>query len=332
MPSAVDVVTICFSAELKMLQMQARSIERFMDPSTLGKCIFIINDPDHSEECHRFIDRIILPELTWLAARISIIDSADLDGALRGSGWLTQQALKLMSARHVATNHYLVLDAKNHFIAPVGDTPLFHGHRPRARTAIPTRNQRKWLDASLAYFDLDRSQGAKEAGATVTPYLMITDVCLSLLDEIERRGDQISELFSRPEPRPSEFFLYYAYIEAFYGGYAQLYQCDMLAQATLFTKHPATDAAFDSIMERTAHPDCWSFAIHRNRLPRLTAVQLERITGIWSRAGLVRPDEVEWFSTVYRPGEINRLRRHPRSFRGHIKALIERLSAKRSRH
>lgn len=322
----VDVVTICFTDELKMLQMQARSIRRHMDQTLLGSYRIIVNDAKRAEECVRFIEQVIKPELGWVAPRVSVALADTIDPTLRGSGWLTQQVLKLTVARLVSADHYLVLDAKNHFIAPVDATTLFRGSLPRARLAVPTRNQRKWLDASLAYFELGREHGTGQLGVTVTPYLMITDVCLSLLDEVHRRGDRLSDLFSRPEPRPSEFFLYYAYIEAFRGEYQRIYCCDMLPQATLFTKHPETDAAFDAIMERTSHSDCWTFAIHRNRVSQLSPHQSERVLTVWRAAGLIEADEEEWFSTLYRPGEayIRRKTTHFPRFRAALTKLMRR--------
>lgn len=303
----IDVVTICFAEELKMLQMQARSIRRHMEQGLLGSYRIIINDVERSEECVQFIEQVIKPELGWVASRVKLSLGNTIDPSLRGSGWLTQQVLKLAVARLVSTDHYLVLDAKNHFIAPVSRATLFRESIPRARLAVPTRNQRKWLDASLAYFELGREHGTGQVGVTVTPYLMITAVCLSLLTEVERRGDRLTDLFSRPEPRPSEFFLYYSYMQAFHGGYQSSYCCDMLAQATLFTKHPKTDAAFEAIMERTFHPDCWTFAVHRNRLSRLAPPKMKRVVAVWKEAQLIEESEEDWFTTLYRREDMHGL-------------------------
>jgi hypothetical protein len=63
--------------------------------------------------------------------------------------WRAQQVLKLEVARRVATEQYLLLDAKNHFVRPTTSADFWHDGR--IRTYIKDRPQ--WREWVLDSFD-----------------------------------------------------------------------------------------------------------------------------------------------------------------------------------
>ena len=60
MKKQVDLVTVCFADELKMLQLQARSVRLYMDKTILGTIHIIIND-SRDAAVRKFIETDIFP-------------------------------------------------------------------------------------------------------------------------------------------------------------------------------------------------------------------------------------------------------------------------------
>lgn len=300
---ALDIVTICFLDEMRMLQMQARSIDRLMDPALLANYRIVIND-SRRDACVQFVETVIKPELDWLADRIKILLPKDFGVEVPEGGWKAQQALKLAAARAVETPHYLILDAKNHFVRKVTHADLFDGALPRARIYQTSGKRTQWLANGLSYFGLDPAQAQQLSGATVTPYLMVTRIVRDLVEAIEdMEKAPLIRYFSaeNDEKKSSEFFLYYAYIVSRIGPYDSIYSCTLRAQATLFTQHPRTDEAFEKIMRSAEKGVCYAFGVHRRRMGALDKEQRKRIVKMWKKVGLIDGSEAEIFLTPYTP-------------------------------
>lgn len=300
---SIDIVTICFLDELKMLQMQARSIVLHLDERLVGRYIVIVND-DRLDECFEFIETVVKPELSWLAPKLLVVAPGELGLAQQGAGWSTQQILKLAVSRMVGEAHYLILDAKNHFIRNVRISDLFDQAtgKPRARVYQSSGARTQWLENGLRYFGVDHRLAKQQSGATVTPYLVVTDLVRRMLGEMDgKHQGGVAGYFSETDEdqRSSEFFLYYAFIAARCGSYADIYSCDLPAQATLFTQHPRTKDKLERIMKSAERGVSFMFAVHRRRLAALDPALRERVLALWKKAGLIGPGEEQWFMTPY---------------------------------
>src|SRR6476620_4011421 len=87
---------------------------RFLDESQVHEVLVIDNSASG-------IPKDILAELrkeyAHLAGRVEVVRPDDVCRVPATGGWRSPQALKLRIADRVATTRYVVLDAKNHFIA-----------------------------------------------------------------------------------------------------------------------------------------------------------------------------------------------------------------------
>lgn len=292
----MDLVTICFSKELLFLKLQARSIDKFA-PSELVDNYYIVINEQNPEVCERFIIDEIQPSLTWLASRVVLLSCKDFGFNTSQSGWRSQQAIKLLVSNYIKSTYYLMLDAKNHFVRNVFISDFFSTEgKPRARLKMlkDSDKQKKWLANSYSFFGLKLPLGEIASGVTITPYVLVTSVVRELVETIQDMGKNVADVFlSEKSGRPTEFFLYYAFISHKKLSYDQVYSCTMSPQSTIFSTYPRTDAQFKSIIENVSEPGCFMFAIHRARLSSLTVDQKMQVRNLWLSLNLLGASEVE---------------------------------------
>lgn len=166
----LDLATVVYRDELPLIRLQARSIARMLDPRGIGAILVVVNDREE-EACLAAL-REVLPDYGPFADRVELLRPADLfalrparlgprgplqrakaaftsnrwrypfgvKGGWRGNrGWAVQQALKLAVARRGEAANLCILDAKNHFIRPVGVEAAF---APGLRAAATLRRKK----------------------------------------------------------------------------------------------------------------------------------------------------------------------------------------------
>jgi len=244
--ATVDFVTVCFRTEVAMLRLQARSMDRFLDPAGVGRILVIANDEDEDACIAAF--ESIRAEWGRHAARVEILRGTSLMSMrFRGpldrlermwvsgprcawrhwrdrltgkgpkiygwglnSGWLMQQAFKLYAARWVTASHAVILDAKNFFVAPVG-AGLFVAPDGRARSAMvtPTRKLQTWATASARRIGATLTERGTMAESS-TPIVLRTEDFVAAVDRIERAVGPLESFFARRSAQSTEFMMLYA--------------------------------------------------------------------------------------------------------------------------
>lgn len=244
--ATVDFVTVCFRTELPLLRLQARSMDRFLDPEGVGRLLVIANDEDE-EACIAAFEAI---RADWgrYAARVEFVRGTSLmTPRFRGpldrlervwvagprcawrhwrdrltgqprkvygwglnSGWLMQQAFKLYAARVVTASHAVILDAKNFFVAPVG-AGLFVAPDGRARCAMvtPSPKLRTWSAASAGRIGATLTERGTMPESS-TPVVLRTDDFVDAVDRIERAVGPLESFFARRSAHSTEFMMLYA--------------------------------------------------------------------------------------------------------------------------
>lgn len=120
MQEQFDIVIITFNKEIPMLELQAKSIAKFVDLN-IGKILIIYNGTDAE---------LLYVNLDWFGKykdRVTIARRNDLYDApahltgywLESKGYLIQQILKIKSYRLCVSPYIIILDAKNWFINTV---------------------------------------------------------------------------------------------------------------------------------------------------------------------------------------------------------------------
>lgn len=277
----LTVVTVCFEAELQMVELQARSLGRYLDPEHVTSVLLL--DNTRSGLPAAFVDRL-LPTYGPLADRVRVLRAQDVATLPSAAGWRTQQILKLEIARQITSPRYVTLDAKNHLVAPA--RPDFFeaadGRVLVASYSYATHPLQPSLRHVLTYLGLDPAPYVDHFPATVTPYVLETDAVLSLLDGLAP-GRSFADEFARNDL--TEFFLYAGWL---------------LKQGTLEERYDLSGAASPVVwpggataegIERTLavarEGRSPFFSVHRNALPRLDAAASSALVAFWVERGLV---------------------------------------------
>jgi hypothetical protein len=289
----VTLVTVTFAEDARLSVLQALSVDRLFELNDLAEYLVIVNDP-RTEQWERLLrDELERRIGARLWARTRFIHAEELAAVAEMRGWKSQQVIKLEVARQVGTDHYLLLDAKNHFIRPatLGD----FWQDGRIVTHVKARPQwRSWVQAAFDALGAEPSEHhLAEPYPTTTPYLLITAEVRALLARIEERHGALAEVFA-DMGSATEFFLYYAHLVDRYGDDMPYVGAEPRVRA-LFRRWPQDPRQVETVLSEAVAEDVPVLGIHRERLPQLSSDQRRQIEHIWRRH-LLRPHEdADWF-------------------------------------
>jgi hypothetical protein len=282
----ITFVTVVFDAELDLLELQARSLGLYMAPAAVHQIVVINNGiRPLSAATRRRLRRAYGP----LWERVRIVRTAELVDARRARGWRSQQAAKLAVAREIATEHYVVLDAKNHLTRPT-DITSFVGADGRAHGALHTYREhplRRSLERTLEYLGATPEQTLQAIDAfppTATPFVFATALVREMLDGVEAGSAAPFEVtFEREELL--EFFLYSGWALTHGPGIFGAVDGKSIPSPTVWPKAADASGVRAAIAE-AARDDAFVFAVHRQVLARADAPTRELIAAHWVDAGL----------------------------------------------
>lgn len=286
--TAIDFVTITYRPEVLLLKLQARSMARFLDANDVGEIVVIVQG-DAPADTIVAIAEEVLPEYGALRSRVRIVTQAELMGIRQAAtGWVQQQVLKLAISRTLSAEHYVALDAKNHFINPanalnfVGTDGKALTYRIKGHGSLS-----RALDNAAKYFNVDLTSPETRLMPTTTPYTLVRAKVEAMIDEVERReGVAFADWFMAPRRYVTEFFLYFAYISATEPGVDALYRFGGRNTVTLFTRWPETEEALNAALAKLADPKMIIFGLHKNRIAQLDEASEAKVTQRWLDAGL----------------------------------------------
>lgn len=286
-PEKIDIVTVCFDDDLPLMWLQARSLRLFMDQRAINRIHLISNS--NSPEFEIALRGTVLPEYGYLRERVSIRHVSEYfpDSFVHG-GWETQQVIKLLVSRHVSTDHYLILDAKNHFIRPT-TLRSFFTEDGRAISVMSPHGFTDRLNAGRRLFGLENVTSEFPTMPVTTPYVAFTSMIREMIEEIEtQHGCPFHQTFL--EHRLAEFHLIFSYlcktnsVEKFYA-----FDHDQ-ATVSIWPHHSDQD-----IMRIIGGLDDWSGIValgcHRMALKEMKPHLQALVSHIWKEAGLIADDE-----------------------------------------
>ncbi|GAA1417372.1 DUF6492 family protein [Agrococcus citreus] len=290
MSAALTFVTVVFEPELPLLRLQARSLRRFLDPACVAQLIVLDNCArGMGRGARRAVLRELGPTLAPLAAFIRA-KHLGVEGATEG--WRGQQAAKLLVSRRVRTDHFVVLDAKNHLIAAAGAVDLVDADGVARGGTHPytTHPLRADLERTLRYLGAD-DERVQELVAdfprTATPFVMDARLARRMLDDIERTsGRPFAAEFEHA--RLLEFFLYSGW--SILRGEGVPVDGEPIQSPIVWPAHADEQGAADAIEHARATGAAW-FAVHRRALARSDRATRRRIIALWVERGLM--DRVE---------------------------------------
>ena len=210
MSQELTFVTVVYESEFELMSIQAKSVKLYLDPK-FTKAIIVVDNSKWGMS--RTIRSRLLRDYGFLAPRVHILRSREVCFVPATTGWRAQQVLKLAISRLVTTANYVVLDAKNVFVAPAS-IEHFLSTDGRARinaysyAGHPLRSD---LIRVLRYLEVDPGPYVSRFTATVTPFVLTTQIVIDLLNGVEvRAGRPFEREFV--DARLLEFFLYSGWI------------------------------------------------------------------------------------------------------------------------
>ena len=324
LPTRLTFVTVVFGAETRLLELQARSLARYLDSDAVASIVVI--DNGWRRPSRRRMGRL-RAAYGRLADRLTIVRTIELVPELPPTiGWRSQQLAKLLVARVVTTDHYVVLDAKNHLIRPTGLAD-FLGPDGRAHGATHPYTQhplKPQLIAALRYLGAGESvidESVEEFPPTATPFVMNTALTRAMLDGIEEAsGLPFAREFERQQL--TEFFLYSSWIVVRASGIDAIYDRVPIPSPTVWPARRDI-AGVDAAIEEAERDDPAFFAVHRNALARGDEAARKRLAQFWVQRGLFRTESsARRFIGVFRAAYVPEMA---------AKKLMERFEATRHR-
>lgn len=287
---ALTFVTVVFDAEVRLLELQARSFSLFVDPAAVSAIVVLDNSVRGLSRRQRTRLRNAYGSL-W--SRVTIRRTGTLIDPRAATGWRSQQAAKLAVSSLIATPHYVVMDAKNHFTRETG-AAAFVAADGRAHGALHSYAEhplRPSLESTLTYLGAESSvirQAVESFPPTATPFVFDTALVRSMVDDLARRSGRSFDVeFERAELL--EFFLYSGWLDVHGPGIAAAIDGASIPSPTVWPRL-ATMEGVESVIREAERDDAFVFAVHRQALARADAATRARIARQWAEIGLF-PDE-----------------------------------------
>ena len=316
----LDVVTIAFMPEIRLLQLQARSLDRFLTPDAVSR-IWVINNDPQPKRFERAFNKVVLGDYGLFREKVTLLNprslarslgrplGQSLGRSLGGSlgqrtarhGWWSQQYLKIRAAGFVSQPQYLLLDAKNHFFRPVTASRFFadDGRLITHRYRIIDQYRRYFERACRLFGVSDPDRRLDGALPTATPFLVHTDEMLAMTTALEAVIGCPLTVRTYRALNLLEFYLYYAFLLGRYDTVEDHYVTGPRATVTAFHRFPAPGEDERMVLSWIEEPDLYCLGLHRRRLETRDGTILDRFADIWRDAGLVDgAEEVRYFQSV----------------------------------
>ena len=276
-------LTVAHAADSPLLHLQARSMRLYAPPALVHEVIVVENFDEGARLAWRDSLR---GEYGHMAGAVRFVPAPALARMPGSSGWWSQQVVKLVASRIVATERYVVLDAKNHLVGPLTREFVEEPVSGRARLngyAMAGHPLEPALKRVLTYLGEPYQQHLGWFPRTSTPFTIHTSRARDLIEYVER-------LEGRPfaacllDRRLTEFFLYSGFLLK--GG--ELWRCYQFDQpGTAQLRAGCADdkgvAAFAEKVRRSRSP---FVAVHRNAIPELSEAGQRRLASLWADRGL----------------------------------------------
>ena len=281
----LDLVSVFCNRDVSMQLLQARSIAKHFDRNGLGRIVYVWN-----ETCE--VPKGLRGELAACldGIQFELVTASQLGiepYAVEVDGWTTQQVAKLLVARQILADQYLVLDAKNHLIWPCA-VHDFLSDDGRALALIEHIGDDESFRYSLDYFDICADACDPTGVLNVTPFLFRTDLVRRLLVTLEAKNGSVVRTFLAHQDQLTEFMSYQAYARVEGADTAKLFRSarHRLAE-TVWAETVQDDSHFASCMQRAARGEKKILGLHWIACCLLSEAQRATLCGLWMARGLV---------------------------------------------
>jgi hypothetical protein len=264
----IDLITVVFEKEIPLIEIQARSIEFYIDTDIIKNIYVVVND-DNS------IVSLIDP--TWWgihANKVQIIPRSSFGVNSMLTGWSSQQMYKLLAANSSESEWSMCLDAKTWFVQKLEWDKLFDTHGKVRFGWFPTISVFKPAEESLnKFYDINMSAVIGPGGV---PFMFHTNTVKEMISDIEHKtSTKFLDFFSEKVNPPyliTEFMLYSAFVIYKYGNYSSLYSTQYYSPCNISEWEIQK---FDKLLSRMHTSGVLTASIHSKVYANLSAQQLD---------------------------------------------------------
>jgi hypothetical protein len=264
----IDTITIVFQDEIETLKIQARSLAVY--GKDLGTIFVVINqDSGLVSE----IDR------SWWGQfqdHVRIISRNTFGSVWYDNGWVSQQALKLLTSTISNNEWSMILDAKTFFVksVPVLEPKPAVGELDIYAVFEPSQQIVNKL------FDIDL---AKQLGPGGVPFIINNAQSREMIQWIQARTQQSFAEWFQNQGMLTEFILYSGWIQYKFGNFDKLYNTNSSAIIPCNLCHSEV-AAFDHKFKTMV--DATTVSVHRRAWTQLTSGQQAQYTDFLVSRGI----------------------------------------------
>jgi len=264
----IDILTVVFQQELYYLEIQARSIEQYIDCDKIGKIFVIVNDED--SVCSSI-------DVDWWGQnsnKVEIVPRSQFGVVESIDGWSSQQLYKLFGASIAISNWSMCLDAKTWFVKYLDFKKMFDETGRVNVHSFPTIPVFKPAEEFVEqFYNIESKQVIGPGGV---PFFFHTETVKSLITDLEKNHNtNLIDFFSKNVMFPvclTEFMLYSGYVKYKYGTHDTLY-----SQYQYYAINNVADfqvSEFDTIFGYMQQDHNLTASIHRRVYPLLKDQQL----------------------------------------------------------
>jgi hypothetical protein len=278
MDTRYTFVTVVFEQDYRLLLLQARSMRMYCPTDLLNEIIVIDNST--SGRIPSSVRNQLLIEYGHLRTFVHILPGSDIAQCPQAGGWFTQQVLKIMVARVVKSERYIVLDAKNHFVFPLNrhfleDTNGLASMRFLRYNHHPLLN---YLKRTFDYFGIDH--GYIESFTQCTPpFIFFTGIVRQMISDVStERRDVFENILIHNQI--TEFFSYTSYMLSRGIDLFTLYFPDQRLRPGLWEEDPTEEEATAQISNAKSG-EFPIFGIQRGAIVKFDQKTMHRIAEFW---------------------------------------------------
>lgn len=272
----IDIVTVVFEPELAQLQLQARSIDLYCRGIGVRNIYVVINDADS-------VAQQIDP--TWwgvFAPQVLIVPRTVFSTEFSSNGWVSQQALKILTASVSHNVWSMILDAKTIFVRDLDPQELTDsqgrmrvGHMPVYPVFEPARQ----IVNDFYKIDLDC-----QLGPGGVPFFFHNDTIRLMIAEAAFRARQSFPQWFQAQGRLTEFVLYSGFLKHRFGSFDAFYSSDN-AVFPCNVCHSEVER-FDHKLVEMTQPGTSTVSIHRDAWSQLSAEQQQQYRDFLTSRGI----------------------------------------------
>ena len=273
----IDIITVVFREEIPVLKVQAESVARYCRNIGIRNIYVVVNDDE---------DTIHLIDAGWwgdLVNHVLVIPRSAFSTQFVDNGWVSQQALKLLTASMSYNTWSMVLDAKTMFVrelqladvideqgrAQVGTLPVFPVFEP-------TR---------LMINELYNINMKDQLGPGGVPFFFQNDVVRLMIAETTFLAKKSFPMWLQARGRITEFMLYSGYLQYRFGGYDTFYGNQSAFRAVNISDSEVDQ--FNNKLKEMQDPRTLTVSIHRRAWSQLTDDQRQAYQFRLIESGLI---------------------------------------------